>query len=676
MLLLNQARLRDVAAIIGFHWHRISMMGAVGLLLHVLLMTCDATASMIVAATESDLLMKSNAVMYGTVVNTGYVTTPSGWTFTHAEVYVEDGLLGAQTGETIFIEVPGGLMPNGSRLVISGAPQLVPGQRIVGFLERRADQADVAGTSAPRQVSPSSYGVFRPLGLANGILTVQSDAQGVLVAHRDLSGVMMLDPQDNGQARQISDQAQQDEPLDGLLQRLRDQIQQQEKSDAGQQNMLKPDPQTDRSTVSPTQTQTQVSASTANCVDVGNNPDTIACDGVTALLRGYRWVLPPNTSVRPATMEAVEIRLQSDGPGQSNLPTEVALQAVMAQSVAPWTASVCDGSTRPNLRFVEGARYANHDTGDNSQIGYNNIVYWENNPSTWIGDSLTLAITPSQYLPSTGYLATSDLIYNDINFHWRVDDGNGGIQGCDPSNDTNCFDLVTVGLHEMGHFLGLGHTQCVGSVMLPSGSSTTVRHALTVNETAGVCAIYPPRPSSAVNRANGELCRLTSQCPSGSTCLWPDGITPQNSANTDYGICVTTCTVDTDCNARYRCQRSEDGETYFCTPGLRPANGTFWGYESLACVTEGSGTGGTDPGTGGTIGGTSGNSNSSSSTSGCGCGLAQRTAPSATHLALMMGLLLGLCRARVKVAWRSLTQGRRMGVRHRSTVEVPARVQE
>jgi Matrixin/Putative peptidoglycan binding domain/Ricin-type beta-trefoil lectin domain-like len=52
------------------------------------------------------------------------------------------------------------------------------------------------------------------------------------------------------------------------------------------------------------------------------------------------------------------------------------------------------------------------------------------------------------------------------------------------------FDVETVALHEIGHILGLAHSDVAGSVMFPSVSSNTTKRALTADDLSGIRDLY------------------------------------------------------------------------------------------------------------------------------------------------------------------------------------------
>jgi len=70
------------------------------------------------------------------------------------------------------------------------------------------------------------------------------------------------------------------------------------------------------------------------------------------------------------------------------------------------------------------------------------------------------------------------------------------------------FDIETVALHEIGHLLGLGHTNVSGSVMYPFVNSNFTLRALRADDLAGIRSLYPAQPlraqEPAIN-ADGRL---------------------------------------------------------------------------------------------------------------------------------------------------------------------------
>jgi hypothetical protein len=57
----------------------------------------------------------------------------------------------------------------------------------------------------------------------------------------------------------------------------------------------------------------------------------------------------------------------------------------------------------------------------------------------------------------------------------------------------NGFDVETVGLHELGHILGLQHSDVAGSVMFPTVDDNATLRALTNDDRGGISQLYPRR---------------------------------------------------------------------------------------------------------------------------------------------------------------------------------------
>jgi hypothetical protein len=56
---------------------------------------------------------------------------------------------------------------------------------------------------------------------------------------------------------------------------------------------------------------------------------------------------------------------------------------------------------------------------------------------------------------------------------------------------SNGFDVETVALHEIGHIIGLQHSNVAGSVMFPTVSSNFIKRVLTADDILGARELYP-----------------------------------------------------------------------------------------------------------------------------------------------------------------------------------------
>lgn len=126
-----------------------------------------------------------------------------------------------------------------------------------------------------------------------------------------------------------------------------------------------------------------------------------------------------------------------------------------------------------NFAFHYGGASGVTSSGNDGQ----NVVHWEN-----MGNSSTLAETTWWY--SGDQIVEADLRYNDY-YTW---DATGSPSGSE-------VDLQSVTLHELGHWLSLGHDTdpgCpnVSAVMCATYNLGTTKQSLGANDVAGIKAIY------------------------------------------------------------------------------------------------------------------------------------------------------------------------------------------
>lgn len=96
---------------------------------------------------------------------------------------------------------------------------------------------------------------------------------------------------------------------------------------------------------------------------------------------------------------------------------------------------------------------------------------------THLGGSNYVAQNTWWYNTSTGAISSSDIDIN-ANYSWW----NGAHEGC--------YDVQSVVLHEIGHSVGLSHSNNYSAVMYRYSYTNTLKRALTQDDINGVNAIY------------------------------------------------------------------------------------------------------------------------------------------------------------------------------------------
>ncbi|MGV6827536.1 MAG: matrixin family metalloprotease [bacterium] len=92
----------------------------------------------------------------------------------------------------------------------------------------------------------------------------------------------------------------------------------------------------------------------------------------------------------------------------------------------------------------------------------------------------TLAVTITYFIPETGEIVESDIMFKE-SLSWDVYDG--ALQGSQ--------DFQRVALHEQGHFQGLGHSNASPAIMQANVSATD---SLQADDIAGIVALYGAEP--------------------------------------------------------------------------------------------------------------------------------------------------------------------------------------
>lgn len=141
----------------------------------------------------------------------------------------------------------------------------------------------------------------------------------------------------------------------------------------------------------------------------------------------------------------------------------------------------------------------------------------------WDHGDGTIGITLTTYDERSGIIYDSDIELNAAAFTFTTANSGGT---CGPINTTNCVstDVQNTVTHEVGHFIGLDHTDASGSTMNPRAPpGETAKRIVDSGSASFVCAAYPRGRASQSclhPSAEDELGEKGLRCASTGAGLW------------------------------------------------------------------------------------------------------------------------------------------------------------
>ena len=238
----------------------------------------------------------------------------------------------------------------------------------------------------------------------------------------------------------------------------------------------------------------------------------------------------------------IPISINEDGTSQLDADQEF---QVVEASYRVWERLESDSDTCPgavegttDIRFDFGAAGEIRTTSSRS-IGYNYlapdtneniVVFWDEDwPHTSLGG--VIALTTTTHIPQDGRIIDADIELNATNFEFT--------SLTNANSNSAKTDLANTMVHEIGHLLGLGHTNDAEATMFASATPGEVlKRTLDCDDIAGIAFKYP------AGQDNGYCSSATSGC----SCVEPE---PLGS------VPVITQTETYDSNETGGCAASE-----------------------------------------------------------------------------------------------------------------------
>lgn len=156
------------------------------------------------------------------------------------------------------------------------------------------------------------------------------------------------------------------------------------------------------------------------------------------------------------------------------------------QSFTVWSGNPCT-----DITFDDLGDTAQKVEFDPAQSGNQNVITSiedQGEVPTYFPDPDMVAITITAFSTDSGEIFDADIAINGANFAFEdvLDENACRLQPNPP------FDLRSILIHEIGHFIGFDHSPDVESTMyFQAPACETKKRTLTGDDLAGVCAVYP-----------------------------------------------------------------------------------------------------------------------------------------------------------------------------------------
>lgn len=184
---------------------------------------------------------------------------------------------------------------------------------------------------------------------------------------------------------------------------------------------------------------------------------------------------------RPCSAIALSVAAPSDDLSLS----EVA--SVFERSIATWEAVECDGSPLGiDIELLSETSTCTDPLYRTGGSGNVNAVMFVHDWADREYDPSAFAVTTVWHLVSSGEIVDVDMEINERRGPYGICPPHGCVDG-------RTVDLENVVTHELGHYLGLAHSQEVDATMFQTAfAGETIKRDLTDDDVAGICAAYPP----------------------------------------------------------------------------------------------------------------------------------------------------------------------------------------
>ncbi|MEI9937187.1 MAG: matrixin family metalloprotease [Pseudomonadota bacterium] len=192
--------------------------------------------------------------------------------------------------------------------------------------------------------------------------------------------------------------------------------------------------------------------------------------------------------------------VQVDGSPRSKLDADQ-IQAFVAQAFYAWKSARCPGGGSPRFE-VQFQGYVSCDRReavcDGADKNVHVIMFHD---SGWVKGKARIGVTTPTGGAESGLIVDADVEINSQDYSFETD----------PTGMMST-SLLYVLTHELGHFLGLAHSQVSGAVMSTDYQSLPFSpNLISPDDAAAICAAYPPGPKLSCGSSSApayDMCQI------------------------------------------------------------------------------------------------------------------------------------------------------------------------